>query len=238
MHSETLTYQADGLTMQSRLFFEPAEAPRAGVLVFPEAFGLGPHAISRAERLAALGYVALACDLHGQAEVIEDLGQAIGLIKPLMEDPMRNRARTEGALTALTARPEVDASRIAAIGFCFGGTMALELARSGADIRAVAGFHSGLATARPEDAANIRAKVMVCIGADDPMINPEQRAAFETEMREGGVDWQMHLYGNTVHSFTNPEADKRGMPDAIRYSAEADARSWASLQMLFAEQLD
>ena len=238
MHSETLTYQADGLTMQSRLFFEPAEAPRAGVLVFPEAFGLGAHAISRAERLAALGYVALACDLHGQAEVIEDLGQAIGLIKPLMEDPMRNRARTEGALTALTARPEVDASRIAAIGFCFGGTMALELARSGADIRAVAGFHSGLATARPKDAANIRAKVMVCIGADDPMINPEQRAAFETEMREGGVDWQMYLYGNTVHSFTNPEADKRGMPDAIRYSAEADARSWASLQMLFAEQLD
>ena len=238
MHSETLTYQADGLTMQSRLFFEPAEAPRAGVLVFPEAFGLGPHAISRAERLAALGYVALACDLHGQGEVIDDLGQAIGLIKPLMEDPLRTRARTEGALTALTARSEVDASRVAAIGFCFGGTMALELARSGADIRAAVGFHSGLATARPADAANIRAKVMVCIGADDPMINPEQRAAFEAEMREGGVDWQMHLYGNTVHSFTNSEADQRGMPDAIRYSAEADARSWASLQTLFAEQLD
>lgn len=238
MHSETVTYQADDLTMQSRLFFEPADGPRAGVLVFPEAFGLGPHAISRAERLAALGYVALACDLHGQGEVIDDLGRAIGLIKPLMEDPLRTRARTEGALAALTARPECDASRVAAIGFCFGGTMALELARSGADIRAAVGFHSGLSTARPKDAANIRAKVMVCIGADDPMINPDQRAAFEAEMRDGGVDWQMNLYGNTVHSFTNPDADKRGMPDAIRYSAEADARSWASLQTLFAEQLD
>ncbi len=238
MHSETLTYQADGLTMQSRLFFEPSDAPRAGVLVFPEAFGLGPHAISRAERLAALGYVALACDLHGHGEVIDDLGHAIGLIKPLMEDPLRTRARTKGALTALTARTEVDTSRIAAIGFCFGGTMALELARSGADLRAAVGFHSGLSTARPKDAANIRAKVMVCIGADDPMINPEQRAAFETEMRDGGVDWQMHLYGNTVHSFTNPDAAKRNMPDAIRYSPESDARSWAALQTLFAEQLN
>ncbi len=238
MQSETLTYQADGLNMHSKLFFEPAEGPRAGVLVFPEVFGLGQHAIARAERLAALGYVALACDLHGQGELIADLGQAMGLVRPLMEDPLRNRARTEGALAALTGRPEVDATRIAAIGFCFDGTMALELARAGADIRAVVGFHSGLATARPKDAANIRAKIMVCIGADDPMINAEQRAAFETEMRDGGVDWQMHLYGNTVHSFTNPEAGKSNMPDAIRYSAEADARSWASLQTLFAEQLD
>ncbi len=238
MRHETLTYEADGLTMRSQLFFEPASGPRAGVLVFPEAFGLGEHAISRAERLAALGYVALACDLHGEGRIVDDLQEALGLLTPLFSDPSRTRARAAGGLQALVARSEVDAGRIAAIGFCFGGTMSLELARSGADLKAVVGFHSGLATNAPKtDAKAIKAKILVCIGGDDPMIPPEQRAAFESEMRDAGVDWQMNLYGNTVHSFTNQEAAKRNMPDAIRYSPEADARSWASLQELFSETL-
>ncbi len=238
MNHETLTYRADGLTMTSQLFWEPASGPRAGVLVFPEAFGLGPHAIARAERLAAMGYVALACDLHGDGRLIDDLQEAIAALQPLFADPARTRARAAGALQALAARPEADAARIAAIGFCFGGTMALELARAGADIRAVVGFHSGLGTAAPKsDARNIKAKVLVCIGADDPMIPADQRATFEAEMRDAGVDWQMDLYGGTVHSFTNPDAAKRAMPDAIRYSPEADARSWAALQQLFAETL-
>jgi dienelactone hydrolase len=238
MHHETLTYQADGLTMRSQLFFEPSSGRRAGVLVFPEAFGLGEHAISRAERLAALGYVALACDLHGEGRVVDDLQEAIGLLQPLLSDPSRTRARAAGGLKALTSRPEADPARVASIGYCFGGTMSLELARSGADLKAVVGFHSGLGTSAPKsDAKAIKARVLVCIGADDPMIPPEQRAAFETEMREAGVDWQMHLYGNTVHSFTNPEAAKRNMPDAIRYNPDADERSWAALQKLFAETL-
>ncbi len=238
MHHETLTYQADGLTMRSQLFFDEAAGRRAGVLVFPEAFGLGEHAISRAERLAALGYVALACDLHGEGRLVDDLQEAMGLLQPLFADPSRTRARAAGGLQALTSRPEADAGRVAAIGFCFGGTMALELARSGADLTAVVGFHSGLATNAPKtDAKAIKAKVLVCIGADDPMIPPNQRAAFEAEMRDAGVDWQMNLYGNTVHSFTNQQAAKRNMPDAIRYSPEADARSWASLQELFSETL-
>jgi len=236
MQHETLTYTADGLTMRSQLFFEPGSGRRAGVLVFPEAFGLGDHAISRAQRLASLGYVALACDLHGEGAVIDDLPAAIALLQPLYAEPSRTRARARGGLEALTARAEVDADRIAAIGFCFGGTMALELARAGADLRAVVGFHSGLATTAPKtDAQAIKARVLVCIGADDPLIPAAQRADFESEMREGGVDWQMHLYGGTVHSFTNQEAAKRNMPDAIRYSSEADARSWASMQQLFAE---
>lgn len=238
MRHETLTYQADGLTMRSQLFFEPASDPRPGVLVFPEAFGLGEHAISRAERLAALGYVALACDLHGEGRIVDDLQQAIGLLEPLFADPARTRARAAGGFQALAARSEVDSARLASIGFCFGGTMSLELARSGADLKAVVGFHSGLATSAPKtDAKAIKARILVCIGADDPMITPEQRAGFEAEMRDAGVDWQMHLYGKTVHSFTNPQAAKRNMPDAIRYSAEADARSWASLRELFSETL-
>jgi dienelactone hydrolase len=238
MRHVTLTYQADGLAMQSQLFFEPATEPRAGVLVFPEAFGLGEHAISRAERLAALGYVALACDLHGDGRLVDNLEEAVGLLQPLLADPARTRARASSALKALVGHSEVDAARVASIGFCFGGTMSLELARSGADIKAVVGFHSGLGTNAPKsDAAAIKARILVCIGADDPMIPPEQRAAFEAEMRDAGADWQMHLYGNTVHSFTNPDAGKLNMPNAIRYSAEADARSWASLQELFSETL-
>jgi dienelactone hydrolase len=238
MNHEQLTYTADGLTMKSELFFESAVAPRGGVLVFPEAFGLGEHCISRAKRLAAEGYAALACDLHGKGLVVDDLKEAIALLQPMFADPSHTRARALGGLQALAARPEVDTSRIAAIGFCFGGTMALELARSGAHIKAAVGFHSGLATAAPKtDAKNIKGKIMVCIGADDPMIPPEQRLEFESEMRNAGVDWQMYLYGNTVHSFTNKEAAKRNMPDAIRYNAEADARSWTSLHELLKETL-
>ena len=238
MHHEILTYQADGLSMRSQLFFEPGAARRPGVLVFPEAFGLGEHAIGRAQRLAGMGYVALACDLHGDGRVIDGLDEAINALKPLFADPARTRARAKGGLDALTARAEADAGRVAAIGFCFGGTMALELARGGAEIAAAVGFHSGLSSEAPKsDARNIRGRVLVCIGADDPMIPAEQRAVFEKEMRDGGVDWQMHLYGKTVHSFTNPDAAKRNMPDAIRYSAEADARSWAAMQQVFGETL-
>ena len=238
MHQELLTYDADGLAMRSQLFFEPGAARRAGVLVFPEAFGIGEHAIGRARRLAGMGYVALACDLHGDGKVIDGLEPAIAALKPLFADPSRTRARARGGLEALTARAEVDAGRVAAIGFCFGGTMALELARSGAELAAAVGFHSGLGSEAPKsDARNIRGRVLVCIGADDPMIPAEQRAGFEKEMRDGGVDWQMHLYGNTVHSFTNQEAAARNMPDAIRYSPEADARSWAAMEQMFGEVL-
>ena len=238
--AETLTYPADGLQMRSTLFLPAGAATKApGVLVFPEAFGLSEHAIGRAERLAGMGYVALACDLHGEAHLEDDLDRAIGLLKPLFAEPSKTRARARGGLDALLARDEVDPARIAAIGFCFGGTMALELARDGADVHAVVGFHSGLGTAAPkEDAKRIKGRVLVCIGADDPMIAAEQRAEFETEMRDAGVDWQMHLYGRTVHSFTNRNAARRNRPDAIRYSPEADRRSWASMTELFGEVFD
>ena len=238
MQTEILTYAADGLTMKSQLFMEPGSGARSGVLVFPEAFGLGEHAISRARRLAELGHVALACDLHGDGRLVDDLQQAIGLLQPLFADPSRTRARAAAGLRALLARPEVDPARIGAIGFCFGGTMALELARSGADVKAVVGFHSGLGTAAPKtDARAIKGRVLVCIGADDPMIPAEQRAAFEDEMRQAGIDWQMLLHGGAVHSFTNTQAAARNMPDAIRYDAAADTRSWAAMQALFAEAL-
>jgi dienelactone hydrolase len=236
MQRETLIYHADGLTMKSELFFQPSSGARAGVLVFPEAYGLNEHALTRAERLAALGYVALACDLHGEARVVEDLGESIKMLDCLYADPSKTRARATGGLRALVARSEVDAARIGTIGFCFGGTMSLELARSGAAIKAVVGFHSGLSTVAPKtDAKAIKARVLVCIGGDDPFIPPEQRADFESEMRAARVDWQMNVYGNTVHSFTNPAAANAKRPDAVRYSEEADRRSWQAMQTHFTE---
>ena len=237
MHSQSVKYQADGLDMDSELFYEPGAGPRPGVLVFPEIFGLGQHALSRARELCSLGFVALACDLHGARRVFDDKNadEVMTLMQPIRKDVARIRSRAQGALTALSARAEVDPARIAAIGFCFGGTVALELARSGAPIAGVVGFHSGLATVAPQDARNIRAKILVCIGADDPGIPSEQRAAFEQEMRAAQVDWQLALYGGVVHSFTNPEADRRGRPQFQRYDARADARSWQQMRAFFEE---
>lgn len=235
MKSEELRYEADGLAMVGQLYLpEGMSGKRPGVLVYPEAFGLGEHAKGRAQRLAEQGYVALACDLHGAGTVIDDLGEVMGKLEPLRTDANRARARSGGAFAALKARSEVDVTRIAAIGFCFGGTMGLELARDGADIRGVVSFHGGLASPAP-GAENIKAKIVVCTGADDPGVPAEQRAAFEEEMRAGKVDWQMHVYGGVVHSFTNPDADKMGRPEMLRYDAVADARSWATMTAFFHE---
>jgi len=235
MQTRKIVYEADGLIMDAQLFNEPAAGKKPGILVFPDALGLGEHALSRAERLARLGYVALACDLHGGRELFHDFNQVGPILELLRNEVSRMRARALGGFDTLRTCPEVDPDRIAAIGFCFGGTMALELARSGAHIAGVVGFHSGLATVAPQDAENIRAKVLVCIGADDPSIPPEQRRAFEDEMRAGKVDWQMTLFGGVVHSFTNPQADKMGRPERSRYDARADARSWQQMCGLFDE---
>jgi dienelactone hydrolase len=236
MNQQTLAYQADGLEMRGQLFFEPAAATRAAVLVFPEAFGLGENALRHAKQLAEAGYVALACDLHGDGRFIDDLPEALALVQPLFDDPKRTRARAVAAMEALAARPEVDPSRMAAIGFCF--NMSLELARSGADLKAAVGFHTCLGTkAQPIEPGTIKGRVLVCIGADDPIISVEQRADFEAEMRRVKADWSMEIYGGTVHSFTSPDADRRGMPDTIRYSPVAAARSRASMLALFSTTL-
>jgi dienelactone hydrolase len=235
MAGQELRYQADGLEMAGSLH-RPAGGGRApGVLVFPEAFGLGEHAIEAADRIAReLGYVALACDLHGGRRIL-GMGEVGEALAPLRSEPGRVRARTGGALQALLAQSEVDASSVAAIGFCFGGTLAFELALSGADLKAAIGFHSGLQVTSPQDAGRIKGKVMALLGADDPGIPPEQRDGFQRMLTEGGVDWQVTLYGGVVHSFTNPEADKMGRPEFARYDARADRRSWRQMADLLEE---
>jgi dienelactone hydrolase len=235
MQNQTVEYQADGLQMIGQVFQNDSAGKRPGVLVFPEAFGVSPHSKAVAERLAGLGFVAMAADLHGGAKLVSDLNEALGLLAPIRETPPKIRARSEGALAALLAQPGVDAGRIGAIGFCFGGTMALELGRGGADVAAIVGFHSGLSTKQPAQAGHIKGRVLVCIGADDPAIDAEQRAAFEREMKDAGANWQISVYGGVVHSFTNKDADKLGRPEFAKYSEQADRRSWGEMMAVFGE---
>jgi dienelactone hydrolase len=236
MPGQELRYEAGGLTMIGELH-RPSGLGRApGVLVFPEAFGLGPHALHRAERIAAeLGYVALACDLWGERKQISSLPEVMPLLGALTSDPAALRARVTGALDALKAQPEVDGARVAAIGFCFGGTMSFELATC-SDIKAAIGFHSGVKVpSLAADAGRITAKILAMIGADDPAVPEDTRTEFARLLREANVDWQMHLYGGVVHSYTNPDADKAGNPAVLRYDARADRRSWASMTQLLGE---
>jgi dienelactone hydrolase len=202
----------------------------AGVLVAHEGGGMTEHPKERARMLAELGYVAFAMDTFG--EPITSREQAMSVISSLSNDLATLRTRARTALDLLKTQPNVDPNRTAAIGFCFGGTTVLELARSGADVGCVVGFHAGLATIAPQDAKNIRCKVMVCLGADDPIIPAEQRNAFVDEMRAGGVDYQMLVYGNAGHSFTNREVDAMNLP-GFKYDAETDRRSWRAMRNFF-----
>ena len=203
MHVADVEYFFDGLRLVGEVAFEDRRAGRRpAVLIAHDAGGLDDHARHSARKLAQEGYIAFALDYYGDGARLppEQIGTRLS---ELAGDPLRTRALARAGLDVMLANDVADSNRVAAIGYCFGGTLSLELARSGADLSAVVGFHSGLSTTRPEDAANIKGKVLVCIGADDPVVPPAQRLAFEEEMRAGDVDWQMHLYGGAVHSFTN-----------------------------------
>jgi dienelactone hydrolase len=231
MHTESVDYEYEGLLLRGFLAHDgDGSKPRPGVLVVHDAGGLGEHIREKARRLAALGYVAFALDLWGEGKTVTD---GMERLVALRSDFSKWRGLARAGLDVLARRPEVDPSRLAAIGYCFGGTTVLELARSGAPLRAVVGFHSGLSPSSGE-VENIRGKVLVLIGADDPLIPPEARLAFEEEMRRGKVDWQISLYGNTGHSFTNPGADAFGRPGFF-YQEDADRRSWAEMRRLFDE---
>ncbi len=234
MKTETLNYTADGLEMVGTLVLPEGDGPHPGVLVFPHAFGPGAHSRGKAEQLAALGYVVLECDLWGGAKGA-DMSRIGELMQPLRENADKVRARTLEPLKLLAARPEVDASRIAAIGFCFGGTLAYELALSGAAIRAAIGFHSGLSVTSPGDAGQIKARVLTMVGADDPSIPAEARAAFAKMLGDAKVDYTLTVYGGVVHSFTDPDCGHLGRPEFARYDAKADRRSWAQMSGMLAE---
>jgi len=202
--------------------------------VMPEALGLGAHAKKRAERLAELGYVALAGDPYGNGLELATVEEAIQLAGKLFADLGKARQRARVALDKLASLPQADPSRMAAIGFCMGGTFGLELARDGAPLKGVVTFHSGLQTQRPA-ADKINAKILINTGADDPMVPFEHVKAFADEMTKAGADWQIISYGGTKHSFTNPDADSAGMPAALAYNKLADERSWRAMKSFFEE---
>ena len=236
MSSQSLTYEADGASMVGRLHLPAGAGKAPGLLVAHESPGITGHTIAISERLAARGYVVLTVDYQGGGQVVTDRQEMTRRFQRFMSDPAFIRARMGAALAALLTSDRVDPDRVGALGYCYGGTAVLELARSGADLKAVAGFHCGLTTARPQDAAAIKGRVLAAIGADDPVVPAEQRAAFEQEMTAAGVDWRLAVYGGTGHSFTNPEADGWGMP-GFAYSASADQRSWRAMLDLLDEAM-
>ncbi len=235
MQTQDIDYRADAV-MRGYLAFDVANAGRRpGVLVFHEGLGLGDFVMARARMLAELGYVALAADMFGERRQARNLQEVAKLVGELRGEPETLRGRGRAALAALADLPQVDTSRMAAIGFCFGGSVVLELARDGADLKAAVSFHGVLTTRTPAVPGRVKASVLVLTGADDPLAPPEQVAAFEAEMRAAEVrDWQVISYGNTLHGFTNPAADGSMLRTAL-YSAQADRRSWASMQSLFDE---
>jgi dienelactone hydrolase len=236
MHVTDVDYRADEVNLRGYLVDgESGGGRRPGVLVFHEGLGLGDFALTRARRLAELGYVALAADMFGDRRQARNLQQVATLVGGMRNQPEMLRRRGRAALATLAALPQVDANRIAAIGFCFGGTVVLELARGGADLKAVVSFHGVLTTSLPAAPGEVKSSVLVLTGADDPLAPPDQVAAFEEEMRAAKVrDWQVISYGNTLHGFTNPAADGSMLRSAL-YSEQADRRSWASMRNLLDE---
>jgi len=235
MKTQDIAYRDGTLSLNGFLAFDETQSgKRPGVLITPEAFGLGEHAMERARMIAGLGYVAFAIDPYGDRKQFTTMEEVMAVAGPLMSDPAKLRARARAGLSTLTAQPQVDSTRLAAIGFCMGGTTSLELARAGENLRGVVSFHGGLDTAAPAAPGGIKARVLVCHCADDPMIPAAKVVAFEEEMRKAKADWQVIVYGNTVHSFTNPAADGTMNP-GVRYNPNSDRRSWATMRAFLEE---
>ena len=199
-----------------------------GVIVVPDWMGVGPFAIEQAMKLAKLGYIAFVADIYGKG-VRPTTPQAAGAqAGKYKKDRPLLRSRVNAALAVLRDQPGCDPDRVAAIGYCFGGMAVLELARSGAPVAGVVSFHGGLDSPTPADAKNIRGKVLVLHGADDPNVPPTEVVAFQSEMRAAGVNWQFTAYGGAVHSFTNPQAGNDNAKGAA-YNEQAARRSWQAL---------
>jgi dienelactone hydrolase len=233
--TQTLEYRQEGTVMQGFLAYDDGlKGRRPGVLVVHEWWGLNDFARERAVKLAGLGYVALAADMYGGGATTGDREEAGKLAGALLSSPDLLRARAQAAHKVLAADPRVDPKRLAAIGFCFGGTTVLELAYSGVDLPGVVSFHGGLPRPQPGDLQRLKAKILVLHGADDPHVPAADITAFEQAMRQAGADWQMVFFGGAVHSFTNPAAGHNQAAGAA-YNSRAARRSWRCMQEFFQE---
>ncbi len=244
--TRTVAYQAGATTLKGYLALPagPAAGPRPAVLVVPEWWGLNDYARRRTRELAQLGYVGFAVDMYGDGRTTTDPKQAAAWAGQIRSDRHLMLARIQAALDSVRKLsgeipgeiPGVDPQRLAIIGYCFGGGVALETARSGADIRAVISFHGSLATQHPAQPGTLKASILVCNGAEDASVSPQAITDFTNEMRHAGADWEFIQFGQAVHAFTNPDADKVGLPN-VRYNKLADARSWAAMKFFLAQTL-
>jgi dienelactone hydrolase len=232
-----IAYEARGRRFAGLLADGSQGRPSAGVLVAHEGRGFTQHPRDRAVMLAELGYVAYAPDYFG--EPAQSLDHAFALMKPFVETPALYAAHGKAALDVLRSHPNVDAGRLAAIGFCWGGYAVLELACT-EDLRCVVGFHPGLSLGALSDAARLSAKVLICVGDEDPYVPAQDLQRFIGEMHAAGADCQVLLLLGAPHSFTNPEryAYKIDVASGVGYDPVADRRSWAAMKNLFAEALD
>lgn len=200
---------------------------RPGVLVSHAWGGRDEFVADKAKKLANLGYVGFALDMYGKGKRGSSVEENSQLMQPFMDDRAMLQKRITAALSAIKLLPWVDDKKIAAIGFCFGGLCVLDLARTGAELSGVASFHGLLIAPENRVASTIKSKILVMHGHDDPMVTADQVVALEKELTDACADWQIHVYGNTVHAFTNPVANDPGFGTV--YNADADRRSWLSL---------
>jgi len=234
MDTRDIAYDCDGVALTGYLADGSGGKPAPGIVVCHQGMGLTEHARERARMLAELGHVAFALDMYGQ--VATSLEQVRSLIGAMLADPAVLRRRAAAGLDVLKAQPGVAPDRLAAIGYCFGGRVVLEMARCHPELACVVAFHPGMDHLPEHDARPIRPRVMVCAGVHDPLIPPAARERFIALMNEVQADWQLLTYGNAGHSFTDRTVDALGMAGFFHH-APTDRRSWAAMRDLFDETM-
>jgi dienelactone hydrolase len=234
--TETVEYKQGEATLEGYVAYDDAvTGKRPGIIVAHEWGGLTGYERMRAEMLAKLGFVALAADIYGKGVRPTAVSDKMGQSGKYSKDRVLLRARMQAALETLRRNAQVEAGRIAAIGFCFGGTAALELARSGADVAGVVSFHGGLSNPSPQDDRNVKARVLVLHGAADPLVPKPAVDTLIQQLTEAKVDWQGVLYSGTMHSFTNPASNDPA--HGIQYNETSATRAWTAMQDFLREVL-
>lgn len=234
MKTQKIEYRDGGTLLEGYCAYDDTQSTkRPAILIAHDWTGRNTFAERTAEKLAELGYVGFALDMYGKGKLGKTTEEKAAMMAPLMQNRMMLRSRIEAALETVKQLSVTDSSRIGAIGFCFGGLCALDLARSGADVSGVVSFHGLLNPLENIPAQKIQAKILALHGHDDPMVTPDQVVAFEGEMTKARADWQFHTFGNTLHAFANPEANDPGFGTV--YNEAADKRSWILMKNFFHE---
>jgi dienelactone hydrolase len=234
---ELVEYQYEGAKLRGRLALPAGPGPHPAVLVMYHALGFDPFVFERARLLASMGYAALATDMYGITSEEQAAGKGGGMFQAMQKDPQLLRGRVLAGYEAIRDHPAVDKTRIGAIGYCFGGQCVLDLARSGADVKAVVSFHGLLVTGLPAEKGQVKAKVLAITGALDPHAPFAGVPAFQQEMIDADADWNMTIYGKGWHAFTDEVVAKRPDIPGVRYDALLDKMSWAEATALLGHVL-